>query len=67
MQDDGTVTAPDDSSEIKEFHDHVKDSSASKHMSSIKPGFDHFDNEETDPKKTNAMSTFLLECSSLHS
>lgn len=67
MQEDGTVTSHDDPSERKEVHDHVKDSSASKDMYSIKPGFDHFNNEETDPKKTNAMSMFLLECSSVHS
>lgn len=57
---DGKVTVHDDPSEGKEAYDHAKDSFASKDMSSIKPGFDHFNNEETDPKKTNAMSMCYL-------
>lgn len=60
MQEDGDVTVHDDPSERKEAYDHAKDSSAGKDMSRIKPGFDHFNDEETDPKKTNAMSMCYL-------
>ncbi|KAK1356418.1 nucleolar complex protein 4-like [Heracleum sosnowskyi] len=61
---DGNVTVHDDPSERKEAYDHAKDSSASKDVSSIKPGFDQF-NEETDPKKTNAMRSSLWEIDTL--
>lgn len=72
MQEDVTVTVHDDSvhddssERNEEVSDHVKASSASKDMSSIKSGFDHFNDEETDPKKTNSMSMFSLSCLSVH-
>lgn len=64
-REDGNVTVHDDPSERKEAYDHAKDSSASKDMSSIKAGFDHFNTEETDPKKTNAMRSSLWEIDTL--
>lgn len=63
-REDGNVTVHDDPSERKEAYDHAKDSSSSKDLSSIKAGFDHF-NEETDPKKTNAMRSSLWEIDTL--
>lgn len=59
MQEDGNGTAEDDL-RAEKVDDHVEDSSTSIDMSSKKPGIDHFNNEESDPVKTNAMSKFLL-------
>ncbi|KAL1827030.1 hypothetical protein ACET3Z_005442 [Daucus carota] len=65
-REDVTVTVHDDPSERnEEVSDHVKASSASKDMSSIKSGFDHFNDEETDPKKTNSMRSSLWEIDTL--
>ncbi|XP_074358581.1 protein NUCLEOLAR COMPLEX ASSOCIATED 4 [Apium graveolens] len=64
-REDGNDTVHDDASEGKEAYDQAKDSSLSKDMSIIKPGFDHFNDEETDPKKTNAMRSSLWEIDTL--
>lgn len=55
VQEDGDGITSDDSKAVKDGEQ--EDSGTS----SREPGIDHFNNEETDPVKTNAMSKFLLQ------
>lgn len=55
MKEDDNSNVEDDL-KAKEVDDHVEDSSSNMDTSSKKPGIDHFNNEESDPLKTNAMS-----------
>lgn len=52
MQEGGLDTATDTSNEENSSPEEV----ANKDLFEEKPGVDHFKNEETDPKKSNAMS-----------
>lgn len=63
-REDGNGTAEDDL-RAEKVDDHVEDSSTSIDMSSKKPGIDHFNNEENDPVKTNAMRSSLWEIDTL--
>lgn len=55
VQEDGDETAKDNSKVEK------VDSGTGSVMSSRKSGMDHFNNEESNPIKSNAMSKYLLE------
>jgi hypothetical protein len=59
VQEDGDETAKDNSKAEK------GDSGTGSDMSSRKPGMDHFNNEESNPIKSNAMSKYLLESFSI--
>lgn len=55
-QEDGNETEKGDSMEQEENNETADDSRNVSNNSSKKSGIDHFNNEETDPMKTNAMS-----------
>lgn len=59
VQEDGAETAKDNSNAEK------VDSGTCSDMSSRKPGMDQFNNEESNPIKSNAMSKYLLESFSI--
>lgn len=57
-QEDGNETERDDSKAEKESSDGAEDSKTVTKMSSRKPGIDHFNNEESNPVKSGAMSEY---------
>ncbi|KAH9694253.1 protein NUCLEOLAR COMPLEX ASSOCIATED 4 [Citrus sinensis] len=60
-REDGNETHNNDSKAEKE----IVDSATVANISSIKPGIDHFDNEESNPVKSNAMRSSLWEIDTL--
>ncbi|KAJ8533728.1 hypothetical protein K7X08_007052 [Anisodus acutangulus] len=64
-QEDGNETTEDSTGAERGTDDSTKDSSASREISSDKPGIDPFDDKQTDPSKTNAMRSSLWEVDTL--
>ncbi|XP_024035106.1 uncharacterized protein C1604.06c isoform X3 [Citrus clementina] len=60
-REDGNETHNDDSKAEKE----IVDAATVANISSIKPGIDHFDDEESNPVKSNAMRSSLWEIDTL--
>lgn len=58
MQENDDGTARDDSIASDDGHEGV-DSGRLANLSSRHPGIDHFNEEECDPAKSNAMSKYL--------
>lgn len=57
FQEDGNETHNNDSKAEKE----IVDAATVANISSIKPGIDHFDDEESNPVKSNAMSEYSFQ------
>lgn len=56
FQEDGNETQNNDSKAEKE----IVDAATVANKSGKKPGIDHFDDEESNPVKSNAMSKYLF-------
>ncbi|KAL2512577.1 CCAAT-binding factor [Abeliophyllum distichum] len=61
----GRETTEEASGEEKRNVDDEENSGANRKLSNNKPGIDHFDNEESDPKETNAIRSSLWEFDTL--
>ncbi|KAI3447882.1 hypothetical protein Pfo_004547 [Paulownia fortunei] len=61
----GTGTTGETSKEEKSSYENAEDCSANRDLFEEKPGIDHFKNEESDPKDTNAMRSSLWEIDTL--
>lgn len=58
VQEGGNETESNDSKAQKEIVDTVNASGTITNISNTKPGIDHFNNEESNPVKSNAMSKY---------
>ncbi|CAN4107314.1 unnamed protein product [Withania somnifera] len=63
-QEDGHESTKDTGAEDGD-DDSTEDTTASREISSVKPGIDPFDDKQTDPLKTNAMGSSLWEVDTL--
>ncbi|PIN15707.1 putative nucleolar protein involved in ribosome biogenesis [Handroanthus impetiginosus] len=64
-RESGTSTTGETSEEEKNISENVEECSVKRDLFEEKPGIDHFKNEETDPKDTNAMRSSLWEIDTL--
>ncbi|KAL3850885.1 hypothetical protein ACJIZ3_012767 [Penstemon smallii] len=64
-QERGAGTTRETSAGDNDNSENAKDTSASRDLSDDKPGIDHFKNEESDPKDSNALRSSLWEIDTL--